>query len=949
MSNLVSAGNLTISNNLIVNGSSTLGSSLLCERGNFESINTDDLTIRNNVDITQGLLTTNDLNVNGTGVFILPPKYAGVLTDDDELVNKKYCDDKFVSLEGTQELLGLNTFIQSPIIPDVSLNDVLLSKAINKKYCDEKVAYELTQLISAAPEQLNTLNELAAAIGNDPSFNESILSVLATKAPLNSPQLTGVPISTTPLIGDNSTKIATTSFVSNTLNLVSNTLLFSPTTYYVSKLGDDIYGIGSIQRPFLTVQKALNVGNSSSATEFLVCLDVGNYVENLTITKNCTITGLRPLDDVLYNVPTTNQTQITGTITITQPTSIAGNYMLTKLYLTGRIVYATGDSTQSGNLSLSNIYIYYNVNDSNPAINVVNNTTNSIITLMLSNTNINRDGTGSSITSAGIDMTSGTNQRTILDATSSRISIKSSGSNGFIRVGRYFRVLGCQLVGTLNSGGNCSYFVVTRTAGASTTDINIIENSNFSMASTITVAHTDFNIVKFNSSVATNCAMDLINTSLNVVGMISGTNFIVKNISSLTITYRNSCSGLTGSSLLGLETNTTELAYQSMGDLNMGSNSITECSSIQNTTSSLDFVTTKLNMPSSITINTNKITSSSYASKTLGTANVLVATFTMSPYFKKVINLSSPISLYRQYKNVSSTGTNIIRDTLNSVTYTINKNGSVFLTGTCITNNTLPNSTIVVTNTASTATRSYEVYITNASVSFTPTESSLVDVYQVYYTMNNTSDTTWQSSNFVNLAFGYNINGTQATATLTPNTGTYGANFSAVSYSMSSISSYLTNNSVLYLNEVVANNINTQYEVSSNKMITNEVITNTTTTNTINSSIIFNENYIVSKKLVCGYFFDGANAGASTKHPIFGSTATMYANADDYWIIEPGYKFVFYNNNNYDGTGLQATIINTNSTEPLFISSVLATGTANAVNSVKVYFKDVEQTIAGLS
>lgn len=51
---------------------------------------------------------------------------------------------------------------------------------------------QISNLIDSAPETLNTLNELAAALGDDSNFSTTIVNSLSTKAPLNSPEFTGL-------------------------------------------------------------------------------------------------------------------------------------------------------------------------------------------------------------------------------------------------------------------------------------------------------------------------------------------------------------------------------------------------------------------------------------------------------------------------------------------------------------------------------------------------------------------------------------------------------------------------------------------------------------------------------------------------------------------------------------------------------------------------------------
>jgi len=74
------------------------------------------------------------------------------------------------------------------------------------------VAAANAALIAAAPGALDTLDELAAAFGDDANFAATMTTALALKAPLASPALTGNPTAPTQSQGDNSTKIATTAY-----------------------------------------------------------------------------------------------------------------------------------------------------------------------------------------------------------------------------------------------------------------------------------------------------------------------------------------------------------------------------------------------------------------------------------------------------------------------------------------------------------------------------------------------------------------------------------------------------------------------------------------------------------------------------------------------------------------------------------------------------------------
>ena len=68
-------------------------------------------------------------------------------------------------------------------------------------------------LVDSAPGAMDTLNELAAALGDDENFSTTVTNSIATKAPLASPALTGTPTAPTASTGTNTTQVATTAFV----------------------------------------------------------------------------------------------------------------------------------------------------------------------------------------------------------------------------------------------------------------------------------------------------------------------------------------------------------------------------------------------------------------------------------------------------------------------------------------------------------------------------------------------------------------------------------------------------------------------------------------------------------------------------------------------------------------------------------------------------------------
>ena len=68
-------------------------------------------------------------------------------------------------------------------------------------------------IVDSAPGTLNTLNELAEALGDDENYATTITNALGLKANIASPTFTGTPMATSPASGDDGTRIATTEWV----------------------------------------------------------------------------------------------------------------------------------------------------------------------------------------------------------------------------------------------------------------------------------------------------------------------------------------------------------------------------------------------------------------------------------------------------------------------------------------------------------------------------------------------------------------------------------------------------------------------------------------------------------------------------------------------------------------------------------------------------------------
>jgi hypothetical protein len=97
------------------------------------------------------------------------------------------------------EVTDRNSAISSAIATEVTNRDAAIGTAVSS-------------LVDGAPALLDTLNELALALGDSPSTVTDLTTLVGTKAPLASPALTGVPTAPTAAADTNTTQIATTAF-----------------------------------------------------------------------------------------------------------------------------------------------------------------------------------------------------------------------------------------------------------------------------------------------------------------------------------------------------------------------------------------------------------------------------------------------------------------------------------------------------------------------------------------------------------------------------------------------------------------------------------------------------------------------------------------------------------------------------------------------------------------
>lgn len=101
------------------------------------------------------------------------------------------------------------------------------------------VAAAIAALVNSSPAALDTLQELAAALDNDPNFATTIMNKLSEKASIASPTFTGMPQAPTAELGTDTDQLATTAFVAAAIANYATTIT-NVLAQKAAKTGDTI-------------------------------------------------------------------------------------------------------------------------------------------------------------------------------------------------------------------------------------------------------------------------------------------------------------------------------------------------------------------------------------------------------------------------------------------------------------------------------------------------------------------------------------------------------------------------------------------------------------------------------------------------------------------------------------------------------------------------------------
>jgi hypothetical protein len=174
-------------------------------------------TLRSGIRVTVRAITSNKTTATtyspNPGVVAYKPvvKAGGVpLVPGDISGPGHMLDLQYDSVLDNWELINPAT---PSILPFATSVEAIAGTSTNTVINPTTLKAVMNAIIGGSPAVLDTLQEFAIAINNDPNFATTMLTALAGKAAINSQVFTGTPSVPTPAIGNNSQIIANTAFV----------------------------------------------------------------------------------------------------------------------------------------------------------------------------------------------------------------------------------------------------------------------------------------------------------------------------------------------------------------------------------------------------------------------------------------------------------------------------------------------------------------------------------------------------------------------------------------------------------------------------------------------------------------------------------------------------------------------------------------------------------------
>ena len=237
---------------------------------------------------------------------------------------------------------------------------------------EQYVSTQVSNLVASAPGTLDTLNELAAALGDDPNFATTITNSIATKLdasvnPLKNATVSNDTITFTRADGTTfaiTTSDANTNYYLNGITKSGNTLTFA-----VTGAANQTYTFGS--NAFTSYTDHSTQGYLTAHPNITAATSVNNsgrtYIQDITVDSNGHVTGITSATETVVNTDTNYYVDglsfdtATGVLTASvngttnQTVDLDGRYQLAGTYNT--IIGTDTDINTSGATIIDNIFV----------------------------------------------------------------------------------------------------------------------------------------------------------------------------------------------------------------------------------------------------------------------------------------------------------------------------------------------------------------------------------------------------------------------------------------------------------------------------------------------------------------------------------------------------------------------------------------------------------------
>jgi len=225
------------------------------------------------------------------------------------------------------------TEVDTALSYKASTNDIL-----------DVVDSRINGIIDAAPESLDTLNEIAIALGNDANLASTLTNQIATKA--NIIDVNNMLDSKANIIDVNADLALKANYADVYTKAEIDTSLLTPKTMYVDKNREDEYtSNGSMTKPFKTVQEALDVVSNLVGERIVIDVAPGVYEETFNLTINNS--------SIRINL---NEALLKGNFTLTDATTIVNT---SGLKIVGMGVRSSYDNPNFKNNCIEGNFAYH--------------------------------------------------------------------------------------------------------------------------------------------------------------------------------------------------------------------------------------------------------------------------------------------------------------------------------------------------------------------------------------------------------------------------------------------------------------------------------------------------------------------------------------------------------------------------------------------------------------